>query len=845
MSKPPDARQQAQSLFAFLREVVALRGRTVYSVDHADYELVKWLADVPQAEKCYCVVNADLDSHAEPPEQWLEIRKPQARPHPPIPPTLKPWLDAVEVADSSRPYPDLREEAFVDDVNGAGDEGKCSGSVSLEASPEILDQWNDYVERSWMPWAERDRVVRCVQDLYDDLFSAHQTLETRSEEFELLMGFGLLSWRSPTGHVVKRHLVTAKCDLDFDSAGGRIAIGPTAEGLEFSLEQDMLDVDEQPMAGDASGVRRSLDDVDGSFWANDSLHKVLREWANSAASDGEYLEAEGRPVPPAEKMTVSWAPALILRKRTDRPILDMYDRILTLLEEGGDIPAGVEALVSAEESLSSGSEVAGGPAGNGSGDDRVYFPLEANAEQFRIVERLAGSRGLLVQGPPGTGKSHTIANLVTHLLASGQRVLVTSQTPRALRVLRDKMPPEIADLCVLLIGDDRAAMHDLEQSVHAITDRYNTWDEDENRELIDRLEVDYDSAKRREADLLHELLTLREGEVSECSAIAGQYSGTLQAIADRLGREREEYSWLTPERDSVFINERPLANAEALQLLALARKGEEMDIGDLDLAAPELDSVPTPATFEAIVQAVDDAATALSQLASGEPETLVAEVAAEAEDNLRTAMDLIERLMRLRQASLSCGEAWCAEAVGQVLSGRVGTWAQLLEFTGETLAWVDQLPADVIEANVVGLADREPAVVRADAQTLHDHLTSGGNLGNRLLRPKLVKERWYLVDAVKVDGVSASTPDVLLKLVQWCDLRIAQDRLLSMWAPLVPTIPSHTRLRVAAFRDYQTILANVMELDGALEATRHALDAMPSVGIPEWQDADAVQDTLT
>ena len=845
MSRTLDVRQQAESLFTFLREVVALRGRTVYSVDHGDYELVKWLADVPMAEKCYCVFNADPDPHAEPPEQWIEIRKPQARPHPPVPPSLKPWLDAVEVADSSRSYPDLRAEAFVDDANGAGDEGSRLGALSLEASPQILDQWSDYVERSWMPWAERDRVVRSVQDLYDDLFSAHQTLETRSEEFELLMGFGLLSWKSPAGHVVKRHLVTTKCDLVFDSAGGRITIGPAAEGLEFSLEQDMLDVGEQPMAGDANRVRKSLADVDGSFWFNDSLHTVLREWVNSAASDGEYLEAEGRPAPAAETMAVSWAPALLLRKRTDRPILDMYDRILGLLEDGGEIPVGVQALVSVDESLSGEPALAGDAAGKGTGDDRVYFPLEANAEQFRIVERLAASTGLLVQGPPGTGKSHTIANLITHLLASGQRVLVTSQTPRALRVLKDKMPPEIADLCVLLIGDDRAAMNDLEQSVQAITDRYNTWDEDENRELIDRLEVDYDSAKRREADLLRDLLTLREGEVSECSAIAGQYSGTLQAIAERLGREREGYSWLTPERLGAAANDSPLSNSEALQLLALARITDGVDASDLELAAPDLRVVPTPAAFEAVVQAVSHAAATVSDLAHGESESLVAEAARESEDKLRTAIDLIERLLRARQASLSCGDAWCTEAVGQVLSGRVGTWVQLQEFTGETLAWVDNLPAGIIEANVTGLGDREPAAVRADAQTLHDHLTSGGNLGNRLLRPKVVKERWYLVEAAKVDGVSANTPDVLLKLVQWCDLCIAQDRLLSMWAPLVSTIPSDTRLRLAAFHDYQTVLANVIELSAALGAARQALEAVPRVGLPEWQDSDSVQSTLT
>src|SRR5262249_22178655 len=76
------------------------------------------------------------------------------------------------------------------------------------------------------------------------------------------------------------------------------------------------------------------------------------------------------------------------------------------------------------------------------------FPLPANDEQRQIMERLQHDNGVVVQGPPGTGKSHSIANLVAALLAQGHRVLVTSQKAQALRVLREKLPDEIAELCV-------------------------------------------------------------------------------------------------------------------------------------------------------------------------------------------------------------------------------------------------------------------------------------------------------------------------------------------------------------------------------------------------------------
>ncbi|MCK0474005.1 AAA domain-containing protein, partial [Halalkalibacter sp. APA_J-10(15)] len=64
--------------------------------------------------------------------------------------------------------------------------------------------------------------------------------------------------------------------------------------------------------------------------------------------------------------------------------------------------------------------------------DRLMMPLPTNAEQERIARQLATSRGVTVQGPPGTGKSHTIVNLVSHLVAQGKRVLVTAEKEQAL-----------------------------------------------------------------------------------------------------------------------------------------------------------------------------------------------------------------------------------------------------------------------------------------------------------------------------------------------------------------------------------------------------------------------------
>ena len=72
--------------------------------------------------------------------------------------------------------------------------------------------------------------------------------------------------------------------------------------------------------------------------------------------------------------------------------------------------------------------------------DTSTFPENINlGEQEQVIRRLEETGAVLVQGPPGTGKSHTIANLVGHLLAQDKSILVTSHASKALRVVREKM----------------------------------------------------------------------------------------------------------------------------------------------------------------------------------------------------------------------------------------------------------------------------------------------------------------------------------------------------------------------------------------------------------------------
>jgi very-short-patch-repair endonuclease len=77
-------------------------------------------------------------------------------------------------------------------------------------------------------------------------------------------------------------------------------------------------------------------------------------------------------------------------------------------------------------------------AANDDGGQELFFPFPYDNSQLQVLGKL-GNRAAVVEGPPGTGKSQTIANILCHLAATGQKVLFVSQKDQAVRGVKDKL----------------------------------------------------------------------------------------------------------------------------------------------------------------------------------------------------------------------------------------------------------------------------------------------------------------------------------------------------------------------------------------------------------------------
>jgi len=85
----------------------------------------------------------------------------------------------------------------------------------LEDFPEVEEKWNQYLEEQWLPWFEDHNAWQRVHDVYSKLFAIHQQQLRLGEEYELVLAFGLLTWQTPSGQRVRRHLIVADAVLEF------------------------------------------------------------------------------------------------------------------------------------------------------------------------------------------------------------------------------------------------------------------------------------------------------------------------------------------------------------------------------------------------------------------------------------------------------------------------------------------------------------------------------------------------------------------------------------------------------------------------------------------------------
>ncbi|MCO5968905.1 AAA domain-containing protein [Actinoallomurus soli] len=686
-------------------------------------------------------------------DAWLRVAKTPRPEAPAVPHALAPCFRGVTVDD---PYAPPRPPANLaarlglpeDDADGAGARAEAAFSA--------------WVAEVWRPWAERARPSVAARRLYETLFQLRQRMRTDEATYELVWGHGILGWRFG-GHRICHPLLVSRVRIVFDDDSGDLSVVP--DGVP-ALELDCLQGLGVP---NLTGITRIGEELRGApvdVWSPDEMRPLYRRIAAPLGLDDRLDDGPDLPeVTDSPVIGDTWR--LVVRKRRVM-FLRFFEQLKTAVAERDTLPAPMVALAAGEDAAR--REVGDRTDEWAPVAERLLMPLPANDEQERIARKLATHSGVTVQGPPGTGKSHTIANLVSHLVAHGKRVLVTAQKDQALTVLRDKIPEELRDLSLAVLGSSSAHLTDLQRSVQAITSAADRVDEVRETGAVEDLRRRLDEVG---AEVLVLKKRLRDGLEREQAALElDGHRRRAGEVADWLARHQDA---LARVPDVLPVDARcPLGAAELSELFALARR-----IGADDAAACRAELPPTgglPSGSELAHR--HDELRRLGEVLAGYRDVVAdpARIDAFADEVLDR---LAEDLGRAATTLAGLEDGWLARLRLQVAQDR--QW--LILWSGHT----DKLRQDAhqcarLRATLAGAQIEVPSDL-----AYRDALDRFGQLRrryaeNKKVSPLVNRSLAQFLRTLRVDGDEPRTVEDVDKLIAYVELRRLRGALAGLWS---------------------------------------------------------------
>src|SRR6267142_2383390 len=621
-------------------------------------------------------------------------------------------------------------------------------------------------------WAKTEKPARAAMKIFESLYSLYGRIDREAERVELVLGDGILSWRRADGGIYHPVLLQ-RLQLQFDASVPEFTLSEADHPVELysALFQSMSDVD-----GRAIGrCREELEQEGFHPLVNGSTSGFLKRLVVQLSPRGEFLD-DRAPDGEVSDPRIGRDPVIFLRART-LGFAAAIEGILADLRTREDLPWSLLNIIGEESSIPETGNTHPSASGSAPADSEVLLSKPANPEQIRIAQQLEEHGGVLVQGPPGTGKTHTIGNLVGHLLAQGKSVLVTSHTTKALRMVRHHIVPELRPLCVSVLESDLDSRKQLESAVGSIAERLSRAD-------AGSLEMQAKKLESERLDLLEKLDEIRnqltEARADEYRDIAiGGKSWAPADAARQVMQEKEAHGWIPGPVAAVAPL--PLSPGELADLYRTGVSISREDEHELSGQLPELYDLPRSEDFEASISERDRLGNEDLDLRSDLWESGAAQSSpAEVETLAAALVQAVE--------PLSGKDKWKLAAV---YAGRYGDvhrqpWDQLISF----VRLVHREAANAKESFVkYGPEASENSVAKEQERIAGEilaHLEGGGKLGTFTL---FTHKPWgQFLEQTKVNNTRPRLPEHFQALRQLFRLKGFREDLGARWDRQVATL---------------------------------------------------------
>ena len=572
------------ALFKYIKELCSLKYNVITDVNKQYWTC--FLNDIPEDPENIIQYFRDRVEEEKNGDNLvlLEVKKPEFQKCPQPPESIIKWLmPGWDRFTNEAAYKDTIEE----EVSATELANNIEHFRNDEVRIRTYEKW--IADRA--RWVDRQQSINRTRRFFARLFQAYTDLERESETLEFMVGDGII--QDQNSQAINHPILLKRVKFDFDAKENIIRISDTDTEPEIYtlLLQDMSNINH--------GVVRQLKDELHEYFYHpldrNDTPDFLKSLTHRLCSDSKFIKDEDDEIGRGDKIVTRISPVYFIRKRIDGT-LKAIEEIISNIEATGHIPAHLIDIVGAgmievpddDHDLTIDEELAAL-----SGESReILLSKEANREQLEIAQRIEYYNAVLVQGPPGTGKTHTIANLLGHFLAQGKSVLVTSQTKKALSVLKSQVPSAIQNLCVSVLDDTNL---DMVRSVDGISEYLSRYT---SNELKRRME----SARRQRAEIIERLAEVRKKiyriKFREFEPIV--YNGDSYSpakAAEFVSRNAEELSYIP---GSARLDHPLPVTIDELHVLYRSNAGiTSDDEAELACNIPDPELLITPAEFSA------------------------------------------------------------------------------------------------------------------------------------------------------------------------------------------------------------------------------------------------------
>lgn len=687
--------------------------------------------------------------------------------------SLRPWLaDGWEKVTSD---PQLKEP------DPSLDLSDMSESQAVLGRQRDFDLWLP----RWKEWASIRKTEIAVQRIYEDLYEQHTVFEREGERFELILGNGFVK-SSSLGRIVNHPVLLQPIELTFDPQQAEFTIVETTKPVEFYSS---------PLRG-GEDVSHLLAQLRKQVQENPEIHPLddayttpfLRGLATSLGA--EFVESP--PVGLLEDVVIFESP-IIFRRNRNTGLAQAIDQVLEDLSEEptensipswfDEPPEGLLRFMGIETRPDVQAESVGEPTSRLEDDEATYFTKPANHEQYQIVQKLRATGCVLVQGPPGTGKTHTIANLIGHLLAEGKSVLVTSHTTKALSVVTEKVVEPLQPLCVSVLESDRENRGRIESAVSAMADRLSV-----GKEVYLRRSVELKEKRSRIMVKIRELRArLRSARASEYDPIAyrGDAFSPVEA-AKHVAKRQSEDGWIPGLIGATdFL---PLSHQEFLDLYESNVSVTAEDEANYPDLVPDISRILAPEHFQSLLSS-----TQLLRATSAEiPKDAVVRPPTNDPSVVNRAISSVEDALRIFENDEN---GWKRQIIDLAQRSEASTWTRLAQEVESLITQVQPHDEAILRVAPKWSKDIVLSEAISCCNEIEQHLSSGKKLSSPLL---LVKPRWNkVVKGLTVADGPPSTVEHFAVARVAIESRRSRDEFCRVWNGRMseingPAIPAST-----------------------------------------------------